>query len=157
MIFKNINNLEVVTDFEANYGGKLCEEYPELTNMGIRIYTDKQGNGFIKRWDDSNNSPYTSNHVVTEIMRSEEVYNKCAFTEEEEFAILAHELGHIVAGKREQKSEDNLQEELNADQMLVLLGLASHMASALQKMIDLNINPDNNAEMKIRISALIRR
>lgn len=96
MIFNNINELKVVADFEANFGSQLCGEYPELTNMDIRIYTDKQGTGFIKKWDDSNNSPYTSNHAVNEIMRSEDVYNKCGFTEEEEFAILAHELGHVV-------------------------------------------------------------
>lgn len=155
MIFININELKVVADFEDIFGGQLCERYTDLANMDIRIYTDKQGSGFIKKWDSCNNSPYTSNHAVTEIMRSEDVYNRCGFTEEEEFAILAHELGHIVAGKRGEKSEDNFQEELNADQMAVSLGLASHMASAIQKMIDLNINPANNEEMKRRISALI--
>lgn len=154
MIFNNINELKVVADFEANFCDQLCGEYPELTDMGIRIYTDKQGTGFIKQWDNSNNSPYTSNHAVTEIMRSEDVYNECGFTEKEEFAILAHELGHVVAGKRGQKSDNHLQEELNADQMAVSLGLANHMASALQKMIDLNINPANNEEMKRRIDAL---
>lgn len=154
MIFNNINNLKVVSDFEANFGSQLCEGYPELANMDIMIYTDKLGTGFIKKWNDSNNSPYTSNHAVTEIMRSEDVYNECGFTEKEEFAILAHELGHVVAGKRGQKSDNNLQEELNADQMAVSLGLANHMASSLQKMIDLNINPANNEEMKRRIDAL---
>lgn len=42
---------------------------------------------------------------------------------EEEYAILAHELGHIVAGKRGEKSVNNLQEEINADQMAVSIGL----------------------------------
>ena len=154
MIFQNVNDLPVVTDFEALYGQQLCNSCPELTNIDIRIYTDKQGNGWIKKWDDSNNSPYTSNHAVNEIMRSEDVYEKCGFTREEEYAILAHELGHMVMGKRGQKSMNNLQEEKNADQMAVSLGLSGAMKTAIQKMMDLNIHPENNAEMQQRIAVL---
>ena len=154
MIFKNINNLQVVTDFEAIYGQKLSTEYPELANLGIKIYTDKQGSGFIKTYDGRNDSPYTSNHVVNEIMRSEDVYGRCGFSREEEFAILAHELGHIVQGKRGQKSTNNLEEEMNADQIATYLGLGEHMATAIQTMIELNINPNNNAEMQRRIDVL---
>ena len=152
MIFNNINNLPVVTQFEAIYGAQIAQEYPELAN--IRIYTDQQGEGFIKKWDDRNDSPYTSNHVVNEIMRSEEIYNRCGFTIEEEYAILAHELGHMIAGFRGEKVHNYLQEEKNADLMTVNLGLADHMKSAIQKMIDLNIHPENNAEMLQRISVM---
>ncbi|MBO7617886.1 MAG: hypothetical protein J6T22_11825 [Bacteroidales bacterium] len=154
MIFNNINNIPAVKDFEILYGGQLCKDYPELVNLDIRIYTDQQGDGQIKYWDDSNDSPYTSNHLFNEIMRSEEAYNKCNFTIEEEFAILAHELGHIVAGKRGEKSVDNLQEEMNADKMAASLGLACHMQVAIQKMIDAKLKPSNNAEMRQRIDAL---
>ncbi len=154
MIFNNINNLPVVTQFEAIYGEQIAQEYPELANKSIRIYTDQQGEGFIKKWDDRNDSPYTSNHVVNEIMRSEEIYIRCGFTIEEEYAILAHELGHMIAGVRGEKVQNNLQEEKNADQMTVNLGLADHMKSAIQKMINLAIHPENNAEMLQRIAVL---
>ena len=154
MIFNNINNLPVVTQFEAIYGEQIAQEYPELANKSIRIYTDQQGEGFIKKWDDRNDSPYTSNHVVNEIMRSEEIYIRCGFTIEEEYAILAHELGHMIAGVRGEKVQNNLQEEKSADQMTVNLGLADHMKSAIQKMINLAIHPENNAEMLQRIAVL---
>ena len=154
MIFNNINNLPVVDQFEAAYGVQIEQGYPELANKSIKIYTDQQGEGWIKEWDDRNDSPYTSNHAVNEIMRSEDVYNRCGFTVEEEFAILAHELGHFVAGLRGTKSMVNLQEEKSADQMAVFLGLAEHMKTALQKMIVMNINSANNAEMQQRIAAL---
>lgn len=154
MIFNNINNLPVVTQFEAIYGEQIAQEYPELANKSIRIYTDQQGEGFIKKCDDRNDSPYTSNHVVNEIMRSEEIYIRCGFTIEEEYAILAHELGHMIAGLRGEKVQNNLQEEKNADQMTVNLGLADHMKSAIQKMINLAIHPENNAEMLQRIAVL---
>lgn len=49
MIFNNINELKVVSDFEANYGSQLCDAYPEMANMDIMIYTDKLGTGFIKK------------------------------------------------------------------------------------------------------------
>lgn len=154
MVFNNLNNLPVVTQFEAIYGSQIEQEYPELANKRIRIYTDQQGDGFIKQWDDRNDSPYTSNHVVNEIMRTEEIYNRCEFTVQEEYAILAHELGHMIARFRGEKVQNNLQEEKNADQMTVNLGLADHMKSAIQKMIDLNIHPENNAEMLQRISVM---
>jgi len=154
MIFNNINNLPVVNQFEAIYGEPIAQEYPELANKSIRIYTDQQGEGFIKKWYDRNDSPYTSNHVVNEIMRSEDVYNRCKFTIEEEYAILAHELGHMIAGLRGEKAQNNLQEEKNADQMTVKLGLTDHMKSVIQKMIDKGIHPENNAEMLQRIAVL---
>ena len=154
MIFNNINNIPVVKDFEDLYGGPLCKDNPELVDLNIKIYTNKQGDGFIKEWDNSDDSPYTSNHLVNEIMRSEDVYYKCNFTKEEEYAILAHELGHIVAAKRGNKSMDNLQEEKNADQMAVSLGLVIPMQAAIQKMINANIKPSNNAEMQQRIDVL---
>lgn len=154
MLFNNINNLPVVDQFEETFGAQIEKEYPELSDKSIRIYTDQQGDGLIKKWDNRNDSPYTSNHVVNEIMRSEDVYNRCGFTVEEEYAILAHELGHMIAGFRGEKAQDNLQEEKNADQMTVMLGLGDHMKSAIQKMIDFNIHPENNEEMQQRISVL---
>lgn len=154
MIFNNVNNLPVVTQFETAYGARILQEYPELANKSIKIYTDKQGGGFIKKWGNGNDSPYTSNYVVCEIMRSEDVYSKCGFSVEEEYAIIAHELGHMIAGIRDEKTTNNLQEEKNADQIAVKLGLANYMKSAIQKMIDLNIHPSNNAEMQQRIAVL---
>lgn len=154
MIFDNVNKLQVVADFEALYGEELCNDYPELTKNTIKIYTDKEGNGWIKKWNDRDDSPYTSNHAINEIMRSEEVYDKCCFTQEEEFAIIAHELGHIAAGKRGEKSEDGFIEEKKADQMAAKLGLATPMQTAIQKMIDLGLNPEKKEEMRQRIAAL---
>lgn len=154
MIFKNVNTLQVVNDFEDTFGTKLVANYPELRDCNINIYTDIKGDGFIKRFNDKDNSPYTSNHVVREIMRSEDVFNECDFTREEEFAIIAHELGHFVAGVRGEKSTDNMEEESRADAMAVFLGLKEEMISAIRKMIDLNIHPENNAEMEERINHL---
>lgn len=154
MIFLNVNNLSVVTDFEKLYGLQLCNSYPELTSTQIKIYTDKLGDGWIKNWDSSNDSPYTSNHAINEIMRSDEIYNKCCFSREEEFAILAHELGHIVIGKKGLKIMNNLQEEKEADRLAVSLGLKEPLKIAIQKMIDHNINPQKNAEMTQRKDAL---
>lgn len=154
MVFNNLNNLPVVTQFEAIYGSQIEQEYPEFANKRIRIYTDQQGDGYIKKWNVSNDSPYTSNHVVNEIMRSEDVYSRCGFSDEEEYAIIAHELGHFVAALRGEVTLVNLEDEKNADQMAVKLGLANHMKSAIQKMIDINIHPENNEEMLQRIAEL---
>ena len=154
MIFNNVNTLQVVNDFEATFGTELVANYPELRDCNIKIYTDREGDGFIKKYNDRDNSPYTSNHLVREIMRSEAVFNECGFTREEEFAIIAHELGHFVAGVRGEKSTDNMEEERRADAMAVFLGLKEEMISTIRKMIDLNIHPENNAEMEERINHL---
>lgn len=154
MIFNNVNNLQVVDDFEEAFGAILEENFPELTDCKIRIYTDREGDGFIKKYNDRDNSPYTSNHVVREIMRSEDVFNVCGFNRDEEFAIIAHELGHFVAGVRGEKSAINIEEEKRADEMTAFLGLDEAMISAIRKMIDLNIHPENKAEMEERINHL---
>ena len=49
---------------------------------------------------------------------------------------------------------DNMEEESRADAMAVFLGLKEEMISAIRKMIDLNIHPENNAEMEERINHL---
>lgn len=154
MIFNNVNNLQVVDDFEEAYAAILEENFPELTDCKIRIYTDREGDGFIKKYNDRDNSPYTSNHVVREIMRSEDVFNVCGFNRDEEFAIIAHELGHFVAGVRGVVAEINIEEEVRADAMAVFLGLREEMISTIRKMIDINIHPENNAEMEERINRL---
>ena len=60
----------------------------------------------------------------------------------------------MIAGFRGEKAQNNLQEEKNADQMTVKLGLADHMKSVIQRMIDKGIHPENNAEMLQRIAVL---
>lgn len=155
MIFNYINEIPAVNDFETLYGDQLCKDFPELSNLEIKIYTDQLGKGWIKVWDNQNDSPYTCNHIVNEIMRCDEVYNKCNFTKEEEYAILAHELGHIIDGKHNNNPiEDNLLKEMKADKIATSLGLASHLQTALQKMIHADIKPCNNIEMQQRINAL---
>ena len=49
---------------------------------------------------------------------------------------------------------DNMEEERRADAMAVFLGLKEEMISTIRKMIDLNIHPENNAEMEERINHL---
>lgn len=154
MIFNNVNNLQVVDEFEEAFGAMLEMSYPELKDCNIRIYTDREGDGFIKKYNDRDNSPYTSNHVVKEIMRSEDVFNVCGFNRDEEFAIIAHELGHFVAGVRGEIADNNMEQEMRADAMAVFLGLRIEMISTIRKMIDLNIHKENNAEMEERINRL---
>ena len=154
MILNNLSKLSVVTDFEYRYGLVLSRIFPELTDRNIIIYSNESNDGWIKKWDKYESSPYISNHVVNEIMRNEDVYLKCDFNREEEYAIIAHELGHILNGIRGEKSEDKLIEEMNADQMAARIGLSEQMKSAIQKMIDLNINPENNTQMQERINRL---
>ena len=57
------------------------------------------------------------------------------FNKEELFALLSHEIGHIVAGYNGKASSDNA-EEVYADSCAHELGLGIPMIEAIKKMID---------------------
>ena len=152
MIFKNINNLSVVDYFVAKYGDIIVNKYPQLENLGIKTCIDTQAKGWLKEVDNDKNSPYMSNPACNVIFKHEDSFNKCGFIAEEEMAMIAHELGHIIIARiLKQETENPFQKECQADDYPISLGLADAMKSALNKMIKANICPENNDGMKKRI------
>ena len=151
MIFNNVNNLSVVDDFVAKYGNIIINEYPQLENLDIAIYKDTQLPYKLQFFDSDEDSPYMCNYSIKKIIRHENAYNNCGFLAEEEMAILAHELGHIIARHYGTESTEPLQKEFQADDFAIYLGLAEEMKSALQKMIDAGVRPASNDDMKKRI------
>ena len=75
------------------------------------------------------------------------------FTEEELFAIIAHEIGHAM-DNIENNTKKSLRREEDADNLSVQLGLGQILATALNKMIESGLYSDDNENMKIRMGIL---
>lgn len=113
--------------------------------------TEEQKNKFL------NDSPYIGNPIVNEIRRSNEFCDICPFTEEEEFALIAHEIGHFVSFDPNHiilNEKETEEDEIKADNYAVNLGLGNAMKKALLKMQKANISTINNNLTIKRISLL---
>ncbi len=114
--------------------------------------TEEQKNKFL------NDSPYIGNPIVNEIRRSNEFCDICPFTEEEEFALIAHEIGHFVSFDLNNifniTDKELEEDEIKADNYAVNLGLGNAMKKALLKMQKANISTINNNLTIKRISLL---
>jgi hypothetical protein len=160
MNFKNLDDTGIFDDFLLQYGSHIN------LNVQLNGYSSNyKGNTGIfetlKNWNDPNyiyldNTPYM-NWVFAafplEIVRSVNCCKKCCFTKDEEFALIAHEIGHIDAVYRK-LALSKIDEELYADAYAVNLGLAKDLKAALSKMISANVNPPFNGEMNMRIQRL---
>lgn len=100
-----------------------------------------------------NDTPYFGNTVLKEIIRSNIYCDICPFTKEEEFAIIAHEIGHFDSDFKK-LGYKGIQDEMYSDQYALKLGLGKEMESAIQKMIAANLSPNTNEEMTARIEHL---
>lgn len=155
MIFKNINELSVVDDFVTKYGDIIVKKHPQLENSGIKIFIDTQLKAPYKDLDTCKDYPYISIPPCNVIIRHEAAYNKCGFLAEEEMAMIAHELGHIINARiLKLEPEDSFQKECQADDFPISLGMAEAMKSALNKIIEANISPENNDGMQKRIDRI---
>ena len=71
--------------------------------------------------------------------------------------MIAHELGHIINARiLKLKPEDLFQKECQADDFPIFLGLADALKSALKKMIEAKISPENNDGMQKRIDRICK-
>ncbi|MBO6024017.1 MAG: hypothetical protein J6P83_04095 [Bacteroidales bacterium] len=69
-------------------------------------------------------------------------------------AMIGHELGHINAWILKLEQQKQLQNEYQANDFSIFLGLANEMKSALQKIIKADICPDHNDDMQKRIDRI---
>lgn len=162
MNFKNLDNTDIFDDFFQQYSSRI--------NLSVQLNgysSNYKGNTEIFRtlndWGDPNytyldNTPYTNwcveDHPL-EIVRSVNCCKRCCFSKDEEFAIIAHEIGHIEITITS-RSKGGLEEEIEADKFAVKLGLKNELINALQKMIGAEINPAKEDEMNKRICELTK-
>ena len=118
MKFNNLDNTKIFDDFWNKYG------------KSLRFINDiivKSSN------DDSDiNNPYgfIPNSIPLTIKRYSISCSRFNFSPKEEFALIAHEFGHAYIQENILQFSDILEEECNADDYAVNLGLGNELKSA---------------------------
>lgn len=134
----NKTNFDFVDEYIFNYQSTIEKKYPELINHTIEIdtgnglrNTDPMASDDLNRVDNKKH-----NHVLVNTDYGGIAGNiNNRFNNEELYALLSHEIGHLAAYYDTNVSDDKT-EELFADKCAFELGLGSPMIEALKKMKD---------------------
>ena len=140
-----------------------------VRNPEIQLFTD-----FIKRFEDAellrnrmeritvvlpedslagafwDSEPFVFNRVINKgsIWYNEYKVNEIGLDQEECYACIAHELGHMM-DPNQRNLEHQQDREIYADSIACKLGLGNSMISALNKMIDYYQQPDGAADNNV--------
>ena len=140
-----------------------------VRNPEIQLFTD-----FIKRFEDAellrnrmeritvvlpedslagafcDSEPFVFNRVINKgsIWYNEYKVNEIGLDQEECYACIAHELGHMM-DPNQRNLEHQQDREITADRIACELGLGNSMISALNKMIDYYQQPDGAADNNV--------
>lgn len=106
-------------------------------------------------WD---SDPFAFNRVINNgcIWYNEYKVNEIGLDQEECYACIAHELGHMM-DPNQRNPEHQQDREIYADRIACELGLRDSMISALHKMIDYYQQPNGAADDNVRIENLQER
>lgn len=150
MNFINKDNTAIFDDFFQKYGDMID------LDMNVNTYSSSYKEGGLSqaiKGIAGDDSPFICDWKKFDIMRSIKCCGICNLKPEEEFALIAHEIGHLSATHKDLNLK-NWDEELYADQLAVKLGLRDAISSALLKMKEANLNPEENNQITKRISLL---
>lgn len=169
MKFNNQYGIKAFDGFYHYFAYKIAINWTELMHETIDVYNETHLKDFMTNpnslinKDVLNDSPYTSfclrqttTGYENDIIENTALCQKLQLTDEERFALIAHELGHFVEVKNH-RGNDSSKEEIACDEYAVELGLRSALKSALRKIVDANIcSEDKNDKIKERIDILAR-
>lgn len=148
--FNNLDNTEIFNRFYKKYRNRVVS-----INTEINVCCSTSGKGNISNneytKDLIKDTPYSCNTYYKEIIKSDEVCKSCNLDNDEEMALIAHELGHMYIAYNNIKYEN---EEFEADDYVKNFGLSSHLKSALHKMLKSNLSPKQNDELQKRIERI---
>lgn len=121
MKFNNLDNTKIFDDFWNKYGKSLHL----ISDIIVKSSND----------DSDINNPYgfIPNSIPLTIERYSIPCLRFNFSPKEEFALIAHEFGHAYIQENPIQFSDILEEECNADDYAVNLGLGNELKSALEK------------------------
>ena len=148
-----------------------------VRNLEIQLFTD-----FIKRFEDAellrnrmeritvvlpedslagafwDSEPFVFNRVINKgsIWYNEYKVNEIGLDQEECYACIAHELGHMM-DPNQRNPEHQQDREIYADSIACKLGLGDSMISALHKMIDYYQRSNRAADDNVCIDNLQER
>lgn len=147
MLFENHSNSSIFDEFErttANEVFSICyilkkfrivvitiEDYKQLTNVpSIEGLEEQPMANFVFKYEQDASTTHAT------IIVNEKVCKSFGFSKSELFAIIAHEIGHIIYFFSDCKEPDNKQaEEIFADHIAELLGLKNELKEVINKLI----------------------
>ena len=140
--------IQLFTDFIKRF-----EDAELLRNRTERIAVVVPGDILAKAFWDS--EPFVFNRVINKgsIWYNEYKVNEIGLDQEECYACIAHELGHMM-DPNQRNPEHQQDRESYADGIACELGLGDSMISALRKMIDYYQQPNGAADDNVRIENL---
>ena len=163
MLFNNPNNEQLFNDFYKNYMHVIDGIYKDVNQRFFMtdVYTDT--GSFIGFSNDDKRRLYNPQNSDTpfqclnnfmghtEIMRHKACCDAGRFSPEEQYALIAHEIGHFIAAI-ERIQVYGFDEEVFADTIAVKIGLRNEIVSAIQKLIkspmtDKTVIPELNARL----------
>lgn len=166
MLFNNANYEQLFDDFNKNYMPTIDGIYKDVHQRFFQtdVFTDT--GSFIGFSNDEKRGMYNSQNSDTpfqclnnfmghtEIMRHKAFCDATGFSIEEQYALIAHEIGHFIAAI-ERIQVYGFDEEVFADSIAVKIGLRNEIVSAIQKLI-LSPMTDKSAiaELKARQNLL---
>lgn len=136
MKFKNLDGTPIFEIFMRKYELVVNNLFPELCGLEIetRSLTQIEEEGLSS--DDVNNSPFCCDLKKVQILRSNKECTNCGLKEDEEIALIAHEIGHFIIAQKGIDCTTRLDEEKMADSYAVKIVGRGSLKSALQKIYD---------------------
>jgi Zn-dependent protease with chaperone function len=148
ILFRNPQNIEIFTSFVCQFEKVISDV---LNDKTITICCINEQH---KRFSEvaTKNDPFATNTAFNPpfIAINEQVCQKLSLTQEEQYAMIAHEIGHILDNSPSEKNNP-LNREYTADQFTIRLELSEELKTGLKKIINSGNYPSETESIKERI------
>ena len=146
-LFHNHTSDDIFQNFEQKFKSVLYEEYPHLSLFYIDCYTIDQYQELerVPKFAELKKDAFAysievkiveeQHTIFAAVIFSPTLCKTFNFSEEEKYAAIAHEIGHIIHYFNENlKDAGIMMIEIKADEVAIKLGLAEPLKSVLQKL-----------------------
>ncbi len=145
MQFNNQYGIKIFDDFYSSFADEIEINWKELMHETIDLRDTLYMSICFRPTTDGDEN---------DIIENTDLCKDLQLTDEERFALVAHEIGHFVEMKNQRGKGDN-EEEIACDEYAVVLGLEEPLKSALRKIVDAKLCSEvSNEKIKERISSL---
>jgi hypothetical protein len=151
IIFKNPQNIEVFNSFVDQFEKVINQIFKEDI---ITICSINEQHTLFKCVANQND-PFATNTIMTPLVIAinEKVCLQLKLSQEEQHAMIAHEIGHIL-DKSPREINNQLNREYNADQFTIKLNLNKHLKTGLEKIIASGNYSEETEGLKERINKM---
>lgn len=143
-MFFNHTADSIFDTFEHKYENRIYAQFSHIRNVEIHCYSsnDYQNLENVPPFESLENDPFAfacnriGDIVVAYIIYSPEICKDLNLDDCEQFAAIAHEVGHIIHYFNSSIGiDDTMLQEINADEVVKFLDLSSSMIELLRKLL----------------------